>query len=225
MLLDESLTTAQVSQRLGRAVGAVYAARRRYGKTVPADKHGTMFAWRFHGCKCEPCLDFGRQRYAQTADPRVSAGRVRRLKDRHRELTEPPYPVERVFAAFADHERLAVLYAPARLKSVSAGSDGTLTGVGSARTMGVLGLHPVVERTIELIPNQLLAYSADRSLIVRLGVKYHRGEFRFSPTADGNTNVRYAIDITPRLPIPQCALKSVLERGLTRILPRIEKVM
>ncbi len=89
VLLDESLTTVQVSQRLGRAMGAVYAARRRYGKDVPADKHGTMFAWRFHGCKCEPCLEFGRQEYARTTDSVVSARRVRQLKDRHRDLTEP----------------------------------------------------------------------------------------------------------------------------------------
>ncbi|RIS62537.1 hypothetical protein [Mycobacteroides abscessus] len=89
VLLDESLTVAQVSQRLGRAVGAVYAARRRYGKAVPEGTHGTMFAWRFHGCKCQDCLAFGKRHYANTADPDVSARRVRRLKDRHAELTAP----------------------------------------------------------------------------------------------------------------------------------------
>ncbi|TDH21001.1 hypothetical protein EJ571_13575 [Mycobacteroides franklinii] len=77
VLLDASLPTAEVAQRLNRSVGTVYYARRRYGRQVPADAHGTLLAWRFHGCTCEPCQGFGRQFYARTRDPREDNARAR----------------------------------------------------------------------------------------------------------------------------------------------------
>ncbi|SKF98390.1 Sigma-70, region 4 [Mycobacteroides abscessus subsp. massiliense] len=77
VLLDASLSTADVAQRLNRSVGTVYYARRRYGRKVPSDAHGTLLGWRFHGCTCEPCRQFGRQFYAQTRDPDEDNARAR----------------------------------------------------------------------------------------------------------------------------------------------------
>lgn len=77
ILLDTSLTTAEVARRLNRSVGTVHYARRRYGRKVPSDAHGTLLAWRFHGCTCESCQEFGRQFYARTRDPREENARAR----------------------------------------------------------------------------------------------------------------------------------------------------
>lgn len=79
VLLDASLSTAEVAQRLNRSVGTVYYAGRRYGRKVPSDAHGTLLAWRFHGCTCDPCQEFGRQFYAQTRDPDEDNARARRF--------------------------------------------------------------------------------------------------------------------------------------------------
>ncbi|WP_079626725.1 hypothetical protein [Mycobacteroides abscessus] len=89
VLLDESLSTAEVAQRLNRSVGTVYYARRRYGREVPADSHGTLLAWRFHGCACEPCQEFGRRFRERTLDPREDAARSREFSQRMQEITRP----------------------------------------------------------------------------------------------------------------------------------------
>lgn len=77
VLLDDTLSTADVAQRLNRSMGTVYYARRRYGRQVPDDAHGTLLAWRFHGCTCEPCQEFGRQFRERTIDPVEDAARAR----------------------------------------------------------------------------------------------------------------------------------------------------
>ncbi|MDO3202135.1 helix-turn-helix domain-containing protein [Mycobacteroides abscessus] len=89
VLLDASLSTAEVARQLNRSVGTVYYARRRYGREVPADAHGTLLAWRFHGCACEPCQEFGRQFRERTLDPREDAARSREFSQRMQEITRP----------------------------------------------------------------------------------------------------------------------------------------
>lgn len=89
VLLDASPSTAEVAQRLNRSVGTVYYARRRYGRDAPADAHGTLLAWRFHGCACEPCQEFGRQFRERTIDPREDAARSRAFSQRMQEVTRP----------------------------------------------------------------------------------------------------------------------------------------
>ncbi len=89
VLLDGSLSTAEVAQRLNRSVGTVYYARRRYGREVPADAHGTLLAWRFHGCTCERCSEFGRQFRERTIDPREDSARSRAFSQRMQEVTRP----------------------------------------------------------------------------------------------------------------------------------------
>ncbi|MFD6199857.1 hypothetical protein ACFWE3_24440 [Mycobacteriaceae bacterium NPDC060252] len=87
--MDESLSTTEVAQRLSRSLGTVYYARRRYGRQVPADAHGTLLAWRFHGCTCEPCQGFGRQFRERTIDPQEDAARAREFSQRMQDVTRP----------------------------------------------------------------------------------------------------------------------------------------
>ncbi len=89
VLLDESLSTAEIAHRLNRSLGTVYYARRRYGRQVPADAHGTLLAWRFHGCACEPCQEFGRQFRERTIDRREDAARAREFSQRMQDVTRP----------------------------------------------------------------------------------------------------------------------------------------
>ncbi|MBB4854787.1 hypothetical protein HNP40_002179 [Mycobacteroides chelonae] len=89
VLLDDTLSTAEVAQRLNRSVGTVYYARRRYGRQVPADAHGTLLAWRFHGCTCEPCQEFGRSFRERTIDPVEESARSREFSQRMQDITRP----------------------------------------------------------------------------------------------------------------------------------------
>lgn len=92
VLLDASLSTAEVARRLNRSAGTVYYARRRYGRETPADAHGTLLAWRFHGCVCEPCQRFGRQFRERTIDRREDAARAREFSQRMQDATRPTAP-------------------------------------------------------------------------------------------------------------------------------------
>lgn len=89
VLLDDTLSTAEVAQRLNRSVGTVYYARRRYGRQVPDDAHGTLLAWRFHGCQCDPCQEFGREFRERTIDPAEDRARSREFSQRMQDETRP----------------------------------------------------------------------------------------------------------------------------------------
>ncbi|MBN9636480.1 MAG: hypothetical protein J0H22_15045 [Actinobacteria bacterium] len=57
--LDLSVPPKEAAQQLGRSEGTIRTMRaneRLRRQPVPEGKHGTAYAWRAYGCRCEPCV-------------------------------------------------------------------------------------------------------------------------------------------------------------------------
>jgi len=123
-------------------------------------------------------------------------------------------PVEQMFAALADHNRLGrVLGIPVR--RVRDGRD-DVNGVGSVRR---LGLGPLgVEETVTLLePNRRIEYRISKG---GGPVRNHRGKLEFSGSRKGS-RVTWTIQFDSRLPLFGPVLKLVLSQGIRLGLKRI----
>ncbi len=126
-------------------------------------------------------------------------------------------PVEDVFAALSDHDRLSVVMG-VPVKRIREGDD-MPNGVGSVRRMGppVVGLQETVTAIAEndFIEYRISSFSGP--------VRNHEGRVEFS-TNDGGTRVRWTIgfDAPPLLATAiQKTLSLGIELGLDRLAKRL----
>ncbi|MHA7661345.1 hypothetical protein [Mycolicibacterium sp. HS_4_1] len=81
MALDLSVPPKQAAQQLGRSEGTIRSMRakeRLQRRPVPEDKHGTQYAARTYGCRCEPCLNAARAHERAWAAQRPLEAKVRK---------------------------------------------------------------------------------------------------------------------------------------------------
>lgn len=81
MALDLSVPPKQAAQQLGRTEGTIRSMRaneRLSRLPVPEDKHGTAYAWRTYGCRCEPCVQAQRAHERAWAAQRPLEAKVRK---------------------------------------------------------------------------------------------------------------------------------------------------
>ncbi|WP_100467020.1 hypothetical protein [Mycobacteroides abscessus] len=79
--LDASVPAKDAAQLLGRTVGTIRAMRakdRLSRREVPDGKHGTAYAWRTYGCRCEPCVLASRAHQRQWDRSRPLEAKVRK---------------------------------------------------------------------------------------------------------------------------------------------------
>ena len=130
-----------------------------------------------------------------------------RIEVRH----EFPIPVNRLFAYLAEHENLAVIFAPAKIKRINDGKD-SRNGVGSARELR-MGVAPAFVETVTAYEeNELIEYRITRGS----PLKNHHGVMRFSKTADGGSRLDYSIVFEAKFPPLGPLIKMGLERGVRK---------
>ncbi len=123
-------------------------------------------------------------------------------------------PVEQLFAALADHNRLGKVFG-IPVRRVRDG-QGDVNGVGSVRALGIAPL--TVEETVTALePNRSIDYR-----ITKGGgpVRNHRGQLRFSSFPTGS-RVAWTIEFDSPLPLVGPAVKFVLGQGIRLGLKRI----
>lgn len=79
--LDLSVSPKQAARQLGRSEGTIRSMRakeRLQRRPVPEDKHGTQYAARTYGCRCEPCLHAAREHERTWAAQRPLEAKVRK---------------------------------------------------------------------------------------------------------------------------------------------------
>lgn len=127
-------------------------------------------------------------------------------------------PVEKLFAYLGEHENLAALFAPAKIKRLSDG-QGARNGVGSARELRILLAPPFVETVTVYQPNELIEYRITKGS----PLKNHHGVMRFT-SIPGGTRLHYTIEFEGKLPlvaeIVQPLLKQAINRGLNGLKAR-----
>lgn len=120
-------------------------------------------------------------------------------------------PVERLFAYLGEHENLAAIFAPAKIKRISDGK-GARNGIGSAREMKILVGPSFVETVTGYKENELIEYRITRGS----PLKNHHGVMRFYPTADGGSRLHYVIEFEGKIPLVAQIVRPVLEQGIRR---------
>ncbi|TLH64295.1 hypothetical protein [Mycolicibacterium aubagnense] len=81
MALDLSVPPKQAAQQLGRSEGTIRSMRakeRLRRLPVPDGQHGTQYAARTYGCRCEPCLEAARAHERAWAAGRPLEAKVRK---------------------------------------------------------------------------------------------------------------------------------------------------
>ncbi|MEU9806009.1 hypothetical protein [Mycobacterium sp. NPDC050853] len=99
--LDASVPVKQAAEQLGRTVGTIRVMRtkdRLSRLPVPEGKHGTAYAWRTYGCRCEPCVQAQRKHERAWAAQRPLEARVQKAarnavhhaahRERHNEIRQ-----------------------------------------------------------------------------------------------------------------------------------------
>lgn len=122
-----------------------------------------------------------------------------------------------VFAKFAEHENLNIVFAPSRISRLNDG-DSERNGVGSRRRIK-MGPGAVIEETVTVYePSSLIQYTLTKG---GAPINDHLGTLRFSPAAGGGTDLTYSIRLGSKVPgAPQivgAVLKATLKRGLPKI--------
>lgn len=124
-----------------------------------------------------------------------------------------------VFAKLSEHEGLGVVF-KAKIKRVKDGTDGTLNGVGSVRSLKPLGLPPAFEETVtKSEPNSLIEYTISKGSPIRK----HLGVQKLTPNADGGTHLDYTIDLETPIPGLGPVLKVVLTKVISKGLPNLDR--
>ena len=120
-------------------------------------------------------------------------------------------PVERLFAYLSEHENLAVIFAPAKIKRLSNGQDAR-NGVGSAREIQLPLLPPFVETVMAYKENELIEYRITQGSLL----KNHHGIMQFYPTTDNGSRLHYLIVFEGKFPLIAKLVRLGLERGIRR---------
>lgn len=120
------------------------------------------------------------------------------------------FPVARVFAFLSEHENLAAVFKPARIKRLSDGQDAR-NGVGSSRELRILLASPFVETITAYRENELIEYRITQGS----PLKNHKGAMRFRPMGTG-THLHYSIEFEGRLPLVGALIKPGLEAAIRR---------
>ena len=79
--LDLTVSPKQTAQQLGRSEGTIRSMRakeRLRRLPAPKGKHGTQYAARTYGCRCEPCVEAAREHERACAAPRPLEAEVRK---------------------------------------------------------------------------------------------------------------------------------------------------
>lgn len=124
-------------------------------------------------------------------------------------------PLERVFAYLAEHENLAQVFAPARIRRLNDGQP-ERNGVGSARELRILGTPPFIETVTAYKPNELIEYRVTRGS----PIKNHVGTMRFTPTPRG-THLHYTVEFEGRLPLIGALIRPGLAHAMRQGLRRL----
>lgn len=135
------------------------------------------------------------------------------MAQQHRiaETRDFPFPVERLFAHLAEHENMAALFAPAKVRRHR---DGTTerNGIGSERTVRAWPLPAFVETITGYRENRFIEYR-----ITRGGPLHdHVGMMRFTSLKAGRSRVTFEIRFRGRFPVIGAILASALRRGIRR---------
>ncbi|MEW2015877.1 SRPBCC family protein [Rhodococcus sp. NPDC076796] len=124
-----------------------------------------------------------------------------RVHVKHRFVSPP----EVVFAALSEHENLGPLFL-AKIRRVKDG-DTSRNGVGSIRSLKLGPLPAFEETTITSEPHSLIEYRITKGGPLR----GHWGVQKFTPTADGGTDLDYTIGFDA--PVP--GLAAIVGKALT----------
>jgi hypothetical protein len=119
-------------------------------------------------------------------------------------------PVARLFAHLSEHENLAAIFKPARIKRLSNG-QGARNGVGSSRELRILIGPPFVETVTAYRENELIEYRVTQGS----PLKNHLGSMRFAPRGQGS-RLHYTIDFEGRYPLVAEVIKPGLELAIRR---------
>lgn len=126
-------------------------------------------------------------------------------------------PVDRLFAYLGEHENLAIIFAPAKIKRLSDGK-GARNGIGSAREMKILVGPSFVETVTAYKENELIEYRITRGS----PLKNHQGVMRFYPTAAGGSRLHYTIVFEGKLPLVGEIVRAALDQGIRRGLSKLK---
>jgi uncharacterized protein YndB with AHSA1/START domain len=126
-------------------------------------------------------------------------------------------PVERLFAYLGEHENLAVVFAPAKVKRISDGHEAR-NGVGSAREMQILVGPTFVETVTAYKENELIEYRITRGS----PLKNHRGVMKFYPMENGGSRLHYVIEFEGKVPLVANIIRPVLEQGIRKGLRQVK---
>ena len=119
-------------------------------------------------------------------------------------------PVGRLFAHLSEHENLASIFKPAKVKRLTDG-QGSRNGVGSSRELRILLTPPFVETVTAYRENELIEYRITRGS----PLKNHQGALRFRPTAKGS-HMRYSIVFEGKYPLVAAMIRPGLELAIRR---------
>lgn len=126
-----------------------------------------------------------------------------------------PQPVNELFSYLAEHENLALLFAPAKVTRVRDGKD-SRNGEGSARLLKI-PLAPVIEETnTRVIDNEHIEYRITN----KTPLKNHLGVMEFSAKGAGS-HLHYTIVFESRIPLAgplvRGILGSTIRKGLKKL--------
>jgi hypothetical protein len=119
-------------------------------------------------------------------------------------------PIARLFAYLSEHENLAAIFKPARIKRLSNG-QGARNGVGSSRELRILIAPPFVETVTAYRENELIEYRVTRGS----PLKNHLGSMRFAPQGQGS-RLHYTIEFEGAYPLVAEVIKPGLELAIRR---------
>lgn len=124
--------------------------------------------------------------------------------------------VEQLYDYLSDHENLAIIFAPAKVKRVKQGSD-MPNGLGSVRKLS-LPLIPGFEETVTVNkPNERVEYRISGGITP---LKNHLGIMRFSSTPQGS-RLHYTITFGGKLPLIAPIVGFGLQQGISRGLKKL----
>lgn len=127
-------------------------------------------------------------------------------------------PRDRVFALFADHNRIGKLLG-APVKRIRDSDQADPNGVGSVRKIG-FGPIGLKETVITFEPGLLIEYTISSMSPVR----NHLGRISFEDAAEGRTRIQYTISFEDIVPYTGKLVSSALDQGIRKGIRRVPKL-
>jgi hypothetical protein len=127
----------------------------------------------------------------------------------------PAIPVNRLFAWLGEHENLATIFAPAKIKRLKDGYEAR-NGVGSARELSILGGPPFVETVTAYTENELIEYRITQGS----PLKNHHGVMRFYEF-NGGSRLHYTITFEGKVPLLGNIVRVLLDRSIRKGLKKV----